>query len=391
MKNRPGIAAVIIIVGVMVILIGAIAMPILIVGNWLGGGLDKATGAGGPSGYGCIVADKYFTDISITTKQNEAINIITSNWPAAKTNEKFIKEVFERGKKENINPLIPLAIWAGEQGFSNPEKAFGYGYRDSGTINGVTSWNAQLNGVYKSIRDTINVSGNYVSPSDGNRFTRLFYNYTTAMRVIYQDSGNVWDEEAKYKDGSKPLKARLAVFRKAAPEQIACAQVLVAGARAGNDGVPLYKQGDFPQKYGSSTIAESGCCTVSATMVLNYLGVSVDPVTLSNLSASNGYYVPGSGTNHNGLYPFLANKYRLNLSNLGTNWDRTLSALKKGQPVIARGQGAQPFTSSGHCIVLTGYDDKTGLVRVNNPASGDGPYQLNILKKQVTVLYLFTK
>jgi hypothetical protein len=389
--NRRGSVVLIVVLVAVIILIGVIALPVLIVGNWLGGGLDKATGAGGPAGYGCYVADQYFTDTSVINKQSEIINKISAKWPAAKTNEKFVKEVFEKGKRENINPLIPLAIWAGEQSFNNPNEAFGYGNTDSGNLPGTTGWSAELAGVYRSVKDTVNISGNYQKPTDANRFTRLFYNYTTAMRVIYESSGNVWSEEASYIDGSKPLKNRLAVFRLVAEDQITCQRTLVASARSGNDGVPLYKQRDFPQPYGSSTIAASGCCTVSATMVLNFLGISADPVTISNLSATNGYYVPGSGTNHSGFYPFLAKKFNLNLSNLGTDWNAAMRHLSEGRPIIARGQGSEPYTSSGHCIVLTGYDRSTGMVRVNNPASGDGPYPLNQLKRQTTVLYLFTK
>lgn len=387
--RRPGISAVIVIVAALVIILGVIIFPIIIVGTYLGGGLDKATGMGGPSGYGCFVSDNAFTDTSITTNKEVIISQITANWPNAKTNERYVREVFDRGLVEGVNPLIPLAIWAGEQGFANPEKAFGYGYTDSGTLPEVTSWEAQLDGVYSRIKLTLNNSAPYNKPVDGNRFTRLFYNYTTAMKVVYEDNGNSWNEEGTYTDGSKPVKARLAIFRLVAESQITCqARTLLAGARTGNDGVPLYKQADYPQAYGSSTIAASGCCTVSAAMVLNYYNLGVDPVIMSNLSATNGFYVVGEGTNHAGFYQFLITRYPLKLNSLGTNWDQALNSLKNRKPIIARGAGAEPYTSGGHCIVLTGYDEATQMVRINNPASGDGPYPLNQLKRQTTVLYL---
>ncbi|MEX1123565.1 MAG: C39 family peptidase [Patescibacteria group bacterium] len=393
---KKGSATTYILIGVLLIAIGLIVAPILLIGTYLGGHLDKATGAFGPSGLGCFIADSAFTDTSIVAKQDSVIAQITAKWPAAKTNEKYVKEVFTRGEKEGINPLIPLAIWAGEQTFSHPEKAFGYGYKDSGIIAGVTNWDAQLNGVYNSIDDTINNTGNYTNPTDGNRFTRLFYNYTTAMKNAYSQAGNSWSENFPV------VSARLAIFRLVNESSITCQQnTLLASATTGNDGVPLYKQANFPQKYGLGTIASSGCCTVSATMILNYYGINVDPVTISNLSYENGFYatkvnpdtgkVEGAGTNHLDFYPFLANKYGLRLENLGVNWDKALNSLKNGQPIIARGAGAEPYTTSGHCIVLTGYDSATGMVRVNNPASGDGPYPLNYLKQETTLLYLFSK
>ncbi|MEX1051997.1 MAG: C39 family peptidase [Patescibacteria group bacterium] len=387
-RKRPGVSAVIIVVAALVIVIGIIVFPIIIVGTYLGGGLDKATGLGGPSGYGCFVSDDAFLDTSVTTNKESIISQITTKYPNAKTNESYLREVFDRGEKEGINPLIPLAIWAGEQTFANPEKAFGYGYTDSGTLEGVTGWEAQLNGVFSRIKLTVNNSAPYNKPVEGNRFTRLFYNYTTAMKVVYEASGNTWDEEAKYSDGSQPVKARLAVFHLVAQDQITCqARTLVAGARTGNDGVPLYKQADYPQPYGSSTIAASGCCTVSAAMVLNYYNLGVDPIIISNLAAANGFYIAGQGTDHSGFYSFLTSRYPLKLTNLGTDWGQAIKQLKDKKPIIARGAGAEPYTTSGHCIVITGYDEKTQMVRVNNPASGDGPYPLNQLKRQTTVLY----
>lgn len=390
MRRGNAVVIILVVVALVILLVGSM-MPFILLGTFLGGGLDKATGAGS-FGQGCFVRDAAFTDTSIVARKTEVIAQITSKWPNAKTNEQYINQVFDRGAKEGINPLIPLSIWLGEQTFGNPEKAFGYGYRDSGTIEGVTGWDQQLNGVYQILHKVLDGTAPYDTPVGNNRFTRLFFHYTTAMQYVYQNNGNAWNEEGEYKDGSKPVKARLSLFRLVANDQIECIQkTMVAGAKTGNDGVPLYKQGDFNQSYGSSTIAASGCCPVSATMVINFSGVNVDVVTVSNISASNGFYIAGQGTNHAGLFPFLAKRYDLKFEDLGTNWDKILAKLKEGKPVIARGEGAQPYTNSGHCIVLTGYDEKTKQVRVNNPAKGDGPYELEHIKRLTTVVYYLGK
>lgn len=386
MKSKRGGILVVIGVGVVaIVLLMLVVMPFILIGGSLNGDIAKSTGAGGS---GCFISDEAFVDTSVVARKEAVISQITAKWPKAATNERYIREVFDRGAKEGINPLIPLAIWAGEQTFDSPEKAFGYGYTDGGTLNGVTGWDAQLNGVYGRLKDVINNTGLYTKPSGGNRFTRLFYNYTSAMRWVYENSGNIWQEDARYKDDSQPVKARLAVFRLVANDQIICqARVLVAGTKTGNDGVPLYRQADYRQPYGSSTIAASGCCTVSATMVMNYYNLQVDPIIISTISARNGFYIAGQGTDHNKLYPFLATRYRMSFDNLGNNWDKALKHLKNKQPIIARGEGGEPYTSGGHCIVITGYDEKTQMVRVNNPARGDGPYPLNLLREQTTVLY----
>lgn len=395
MKKRKGIGLVtILVIVVLVIFLFGGILSFIFIGANIGGLLDKATGVA-TAGSGCFVSNSAFTDTSIVSKKDEVIAKITQKWPNAKQNEKYIREVFDRGEKEGINPLVPLSIWLGEQIFGSPEKAFSYGHLDSGKIRGVDGWKQQLDGVFSSLNKVLKNSYPYDTPIGTNNFTRLFFHYTTAMKYVYENNGNSWNEEGEYTDGSKPVKVRLSLFRLVAESQITCEQkTLVAGSRTGNDGVPLYKQVDYKQAYGSSTIAASGCCTVSATMVMNFFRINVDPVEISNISNSNGYYIPGQGTNHAGLYPFLANRYKdegLKFENLGTNWNKAISYLKGGKPLIARGQGVQPYTKSGHCIVLTGYDEANDMIRINNPASGDGPYKLGFMKQYTTVIYYLGK
>lgn len=160
----------------------------------------------------------------------------------------------------------------------------------------------------------------------------------------------------------------------------------------GNDNVPLFQQGDprwGSHPYGSSTIKASGCCTTSAAMVLASYGFSVDPVTISDYSASRGYYIAGEGTNHAGLFPELAKKYGLQFQNLGSNWDKALTLLASHHPLIVRGDGAAPFTSGGHCIVITGYDPSTSMIRVNNPAGGASQFPLSHLKAQHGIIIYY--
>ena len=93
-RKSKGVGVVIVLI-ILAVIVGAITLPIVLVANYLGGGIDKATGAVGPAGYSCIVGDSYFTDTSIVDKSEQIISAITKRWEAAKTNEKYIKEVFK--------------------------------------------------------------------------------------------------------------------------------------------------------------------------------------------------------------------------------------------------------------------------------------------------------
>jgi murein DD-endopeptidase MepM/ murein hydrolase activator NlpD len=199
-------------------------------------------GTGGAGGNGCILADQYFRDTTLSDNPEQVVAALVAKYSAAKDVTNNIKEILTEGKKRNINPVIPLAIWSGEQGFTHPEKAFGYGYKDSGTISGVTAWSAQLNGVYGAIDDAIQAKGNYIKKAPGadNAFTRLFFTYTTAMREAYLASGNTWDEEGVYQpDGSKPIKTRLAVIHLLTQNQLECSQNNTLLASTGANGCPV--------------------------------------------------------------------------------------------------------------------------------------------------------
>lgn len=169
----------------------------------------------------------------------------------------------------------------------------------------------------------------------------------------------------------------------------------------GNDGVPLYRQGD--PRYGNLVIDNFeafkiwGCCPTSAAMVLRYYGITVDPIVMGNFVTQKGFHIPGQGTNHAAMVPALAASYNLNAKVLGSNgnvdWDQVITYLQQQKPLIARGLGANPYSPIGHCIVITGYDSATQSFRVNNPAAnhGDGPFPIDIMKKYTTVVYYLGK
>lgn len=153
-----------------------------------------------------------------------------------------------------------------------------------------------------------------------------------------------------------------------------CSASTGAASGVGCNNVPLFKQcngswGSNSYGCGSTTICSSGCGLNAAAMVLNFYKKNVDPNIMANLSLANGYRACGAGTSY-GLFPFVAKKYGLKVEN-GISWDRAMTLLKQGTPIVAAGKGAQPFTSGGHFIVLTCYNSN-GTISVNDSAGSAG-------------------
>jgi murein DD-endopeptidase MepM/ murein hydrolase activator NlpD len=250
--QRRGNAVVIVIVALAVILliVGSI-MPFILLATFLGPNIDKPTGSFG--GNGCFLTDSAFSDTSISANPSEVIatlkkdsyrlsqiNKMRSETPDAKEFDYYINSILERGKNEGINPAIVIAIWWGEQEFKHPEKAFGYKHYDSGASSDVLSgsteerWQKQLEGVYKTVRRAMQGEDMYASPAGTNINTRLFYNYATAMRTQYDESGKRWEESYKHPSYGNPYYKRLNIVRLLVENQVQCESSGGAGVATGD-------------------------------------------------------------------------------------------------------------------------------------------------------------
>lgn len=150
---------------------------------------------------------------------------------------------------------------------------------------------------------------------------------------------------------------------------------------AGNEGiptapgkVPYYSQHDRRwggQSYGcgNTTIASSGCGVTAAAMVLKYYGKNVTPIEMAAFSLSKGYRACGAGTSHM-FFSRIAKEYNLKGGHK-ISWERAMTLLKQGTPLIMSGKGKFPFSEGGHFIVVTGFGPNNTLL-VNDPAGG-GP------------------
>ena len=134
--------------------------------------------------------------------------------------------------------------------------------------------------------------------------------------------------------------------------------------------VPLFLQWDPMwgyEKYGSGCIGQTGCGPTCLAMVGYYLTgeESFNPKDVAAFSGKNGYYASGYGSSWT-LISEGGVKLGLKVQELPLVKGKMTAAVEAGHPVIlALGKG--DFTSSGHYIVLTGWNGEA--FRVNDPNS----------------------
>ncbi len=123
------------------------------------------------------------------------------------------------------------------------------------------------------------------------------------------------------------------------------------------DGFTVYNQNDRAWRntpYSTSTIGVSGCGPAAMAMIItNLTGKQVTPVETSKYAAEKGLYIAGQGSSWD-IGPVLAEHWGLKAQNIGVNLEAITKTLQAGGLVITAGQGAEPFTSGGHFIVIRG-------------------------------------
>ena len=134
--------------------------------------------------------------------------------------------------------------------------------------------------------------------------------------------------------------------------------------------VPLLIQWDQRwgyKSYGNNMLGISGCGPTCLSMVAMYLlnDTTMDPLWMARFSEKNGYCVPGNGSSWE-LISKGAKKLGLDVTEIPLDKNRIIENLSVHNPIICI-MGPGSFTTSGHFIVLTGYED--GSVTVNDPNS----------------------
>ena len=136
------------------------------------------------------------------------------------------------------------------------------------------------------------------------------------------------------------------------------------------DTVPLFMQWDQRWgyiTYGSDPAGLTGCGPVCLSMAAFYLTGNKDmtPDKIIPFAAQNGYYVSGIGSSWT-LISEGGQKLGLTVTELPLVEGWIYDHLQEGRPIICA-MGPGDFTTSGHFIVLTGYED--GKLLVNDPNS----------------------
>ena len=130
------------------------------------------------------------------------------------------------------------------------------------------------------------------------------------------------------------------------------------------------------RSYGSSTIYNGACGPTSMAMILNFYhkknqeGQDFTPVDTVDYAVKNGFRIDGQGTAWE-FFGSIGEKYGLKTTQIeSSKSDKDIEAIKnelaKGNPVIVSTEGL-PFTSSGHFLVVTGFDAKSGQFTYADP------------------------
>ena len=140
--------------------------------------------------------------------------------------------------------------------------------------------------------------------------------------------------------------------------------------------VPLYYQTDYPNiRYGSGSIATSGCSVTSLAMVATYMtGHTYMPDELAD------YFSDYNSINHIDKLEYMSDMLQLPWER-AENFHVAMNALKEGKIVIALMDGRSLFTNGQHFIIWTGINEN-GKIMVNDP--NEKNYSLWNLEKAFT-------
>ena len=147
------------------------------------------------------------------------------------------------------------------------------------------------------------------------------------------------------------------------------------------DDVPLLFQWDQRwgyDRYAGELMGLSGCGPTCLSMVCLYLldDPIYTPQYVAEFAKENGYSVDGNGS----AWTLISKggiELGLDVTEIPLDENRIVRNLEVGNPIICV-VGPGDFTSTGHFIIMTGYED--GFVSVNDPNSNTRSEQLWDLK-----------
>lgn len=174
-----------------------------------------------------------------------------------------------------------------------------------------------------------------------------------SIEVIDAQSGSILDSDGEY-----TFWRGIVSIEDLPPEEQAL--VSLSGNSQVRQNIPNYFQTIYTDvRYGSGTIATSGCSITCLAMVAAYMTDHLySPVELAD-------YFGGSAYSNMARLETASDALQLPYTK-ASNWHESLQALKDGKVVIALMEETSVFTDSQHFIVLTGITE-AGKIFVNDP------------------------
>lgn len=157
--------------------------------------------------------------------------------------------------------------------------------------------------------------------------------------------------------------------------------------------IPFFLQWDMRwgyEEYAGSMIGLSGCGPVCLSMVTVYLtgDITYDPLYVARFAEENDYAAKNNGTKWT-LMSEGAEKLGLISEELPLHKESMINALNSGKPIILI-MGEGDFTSSGHFIVLTAYDEEGFTVLdPNSKAKSEKKWTYERIESQIRNIWCF--
>ncbi|MGN0484325.1 MAG: C39 family peptidase [Lachnospiraceae bacterium] len=159
------------------------------------------------------------------------------------------------------------------------------------------------------------------------------------------------------------------------------------------ESVPLFMQWDERwgyKMYSGNLMGLTGCGPTCLSMVAVYLSgdTSMDPSWMADFSEEHGYVAEGNGSAW-ALFSEGGERLGFDVTEIPLDQQRIIDNLEVGNPIVAS-MGAGDFTTGGHFIVFSGYQD--GKIKVNDPNSRKNSEKLwdyDRISGQIKQLWIF--
>jgi len=163
----------------------------------------------------------------------------------------------------------------------------------------------------------------------------------------------------------------------------------------GSTSVPLFLQWDQRWgylKYGSNVAGLTACGPVCLSMAAWYLTEddAFAPDKMIAFAKENGYYSPGNGSSWT-LISEGGVKLGFDVTEIPLVKSRIIKNLEVDNPIICA-MGPGDFTSTGHYIVMTGYEN--GMIKINDPnstANSEKLWKYEDIESQIRNLWVIRK